>query len=171
MCLQLDRKYNQFRLKSILSEHKKTISAIAWNPRNPNIFATASYENKIIVWDVNEQKPIATFDNLKNPPIAIDWCLLHGEAVSYIHGRGPLYMWQYKGTTLAVSSVKESSGFSSEVLCFKWHPKKFETVVFGHKDGSISLCTLGKEFIILNIIPHLHKFLLLYSKLMKLAGS
>lgn len=140
----MDRKYNQFRLRSILSEHKKTISAISWNPRNLDVFATASYENKIIVWDIDQQKPIATYQNLKNPPIAIDWCLLHGEAVSFIHGRGPLFMWQYKGTSLSMSSMKESSGFASDVLCFKWHPKKLETVVFGHKDGSVSFCTLGK---------------------------
>lgn len=140
---QVDPKYNQFKLRSILAGHKKTISGLSWSPSNPNIFASASYENRIIVWDIEQQRPIATFENLKTPPVALDWCQFHGEAVSFIHGKGPLFMWQYRGAELSISTVKESSGFASDVVCFKWHPKKAETVVFGHKDGSLSFCTLG----------------------------
>lgn len=132
---------------SILSEHKKTISAIAWNPKNSDILASASHENKLIVWDVSKERPIAIFQNTKGIPTALDWCLLHGESVSYISGKGPLFLWSYKGTDLTVSSVRETSGFSSEVSCFKWHQKKTEKVAFGHRDGTLSFCALGKQTI------------------------
>ncbi|XP_053398741.1 WD repeat-containing protein 17-like [Mercenaria mercenaria] len=140
---ELDKKYNQFRLLSILSEHKKTITAIAWNPRNPDIFVSASHESKLIVWDISKERPIAIYENTKGIPTDIDWCLLHGESVSYINGKGPLFLWSYKGADLSVSSVKETGGFSSEVTCFKWHQKKTEKVAFGHKDGTLSFCYLG----------------------------
>lgn len=142
---ELDKKYNQFCLLSILSEHKKTISAISWNPKNPDVLASASYENKVIVWDINKERPLAIFQNTKGIPTALDWCLLHGESVSYIVGKGPLFLWSYNSKDLSVSSVKETGGFSSEVTCFKWHQKKTEKVAVGHKDGSLSFCSLGSK--------------------------
>ena len=39
-----------------MSEHKKTITAISWNPRNPDLFASSSADNHIIVWNVAEQQ-------------------------------------------------------------------------------------------------------------------
>jgi WD40 repeat protein len=129
---------------SILSEHKKTITSISWNPRNPDIFVSASHECKLIVWDISKERPVAIYENTKGIPTCIDWCLLHGESVSYISGKGPLFLWSYKGTDLSLSTVKETGGFGSEVTCFRWHHKKTEKVAFGHKDGSLTFCTLGK---------------------------
>ncbi|WAQ98157.1 WDR17-like protein [Mya arenaria] len=139
---QLDPKYNQFRLISILSEHKKTISAISLNPRNIDILASASYENKIIIWDVSKQRPLAVYKNTKFPPIALDWNFLHGEALTFIGARSSLFLWHYISPD-QISSLKDSGKYSSDVLCFKWHPKLLEKVVFGHRDGSISFSTSG----------------------------
>lgn len=48
-----------------MSEHKKTITAISWCPDNPDLFASASADNLLIVWNVAEQKPVARLDNTK----------------------------------------------------------------------------------------------------------
>eukprot|EP00061_Rhincodon_typus_P013182 g39395.t1 len=48
-----------------MSEHKKTITAISWCPHNPDMFASASADNLIIIWNVAEQKVIARLDNTK----------------------------------------------------------------------------------------------------------
>ena len=56
LLLQLDRRYNEFKLVSIMSEHKKTITAISWNTRNPDLFASASTDNTVIIWNVAKQK-------------------------------------------------------------------------------------------------------------------
>ena len=130
-----------------MSEHKKTITAIAWHPHDPNLFASSSAENKIIIWDVVKQTVVAVHEKLKAMPVTIGWSHFHGaDNVSFISGRGPLFIWTYKGVSLTISSIKESSGFSSDVTCFKWHPKKTEKLAFGHKDGSISTCTVGKSW-------------------------
>ncbi|KAL4230509.1 Anaphase-promoting complex subunit 4 WD40 domain [Mactra antiquata] len=144
---QLDKKYNQFKLLSILSEHKKSISAIAWNPKDSDIVASAAYDQKIIVWNVQKERPVAIFDLQKGAPTCIDWCLLHGESVSYICGRGPVFLWNYMSNDLSKSSVKESTGFSSDITCFRWHPKKTEKLAYGHKDGTVSFGTLGSKTI------------------------
>jgi len=62
---QLDQQYNEFKLRSIMSEHKKTITAISWSPDDPDLFASASADNLLIVWNVAEQKAVARLDNTK----------------------------------------------------------------------------------------------------------
>ena len=48
-----------------MSEHKKTITAISWCPHNAEVFASASADNLLIVWNVAEQKVVARLDNTK----------------------------------------------------------------------------------------------------------
>lgn len=48
-----------------MSEHKKTITAISWCPHNPDLFASGSTDNLVIIWNVAEQKVIAKLDNIK----------------------------------------------------------------------------------------------------------
>lgn len=48
-----------------MSEHKKTITAISWCPHNPEVFASASADNLLIIWNVAEQKAVARLDNTK----------------------------------------------------------------------------------------------------------
>ncbi|CDQ84443.1 unnamed protein product [Oncorhynchus mykiss] len=62
---QLDHRYNEFKLRAIMSEHKKTITAISWCPHNPEVFASASADNLLIIWNVAEQKIVARLDNTK----------------------------------------------------------------------------------------------------------
>uniref|UniRef100_A0A8C3JZV6 WD repeat domain 17 n=1 Tax=Calidris pygmaea TaxID=425635 RepID=A0A8C3JZV6_9CHAR len=62
---QLDHRYNEFKLRAIMSEHKKTITAISWCPHNPDVFASASADSLVIIWNVTEQKVVARLDNTK----------------------------------------------------------------------------------------------------------
>ncbi|EMP28946.1 WD repeat-containing protein 17, partial [Chelonia mydas] len=62
---QLDHRYNEFKLRAIMSEHKKTITAISWCPHNPDMFASASADNLVIIWNVAEQKAVAKLDSTK----------------------------------------------------------------------------------------------------------
>ena len=45
--LQYDREFKEFRLHSIMSEHKKTITAISWNPKDTDLLASASADNQV----------------------------------------------------------------------------------------------------------------------------
>ncbi|KAK2527574.1 Wdr17 [Columba guinea] len=62
---QLDHRYNEFKLRAIMAEHKKTITAISWCPHNPDVFASASADSLVIIWNVTEQKVVAKLDNTK----------------------------------------------------------------------------------------------------------
>ncbi|XP_043560687.1 WD repeat-containing protein 17 isoform X4 [Chiloscyllium plagiosum] len=136
---QLDHRYNEFKLYAIMSEHKKTITAISWCPHNPDIFASASADNLIIIWNVAEQKVIARLDNTKGIPASLSWCWNSGEAVAFVSHRGPLYIWTISGADCGVAVHKEAHSFLSDICLFRWHPRKKGKVVFGHTDGSLSI--------------------------------
>ncbi|KAG5848338.1 hypothetical protein ANANG_G00097430 [Anguilla anguilla] len=142
---QLDHRYNEFKLRAIMSEHKKTITAISWCPHNPEVFASASADNLLIIWNVAEQKSVARLDNTKGIPASLSWCWNAGDAVAFVSHRGPLYIWTVSGPDSGVAVHKEAHSFLSDICLFRWHPTKRGKVVFGHTDGSLSIFQPGSK--------------------------
>ncbi|NXG09103.1 WDR17 protein, partial [Sakesphorus luctuosus] len=142
---QLDHRYNEFKLHAIMSEHKKTITAISWCPHNPDVFASASADSLVIIWNVNEQKVVAKLDNTKGIPASLSWCWNAGDAVAFVSHRGPLYIWTVSGPDSGVTVHREAHSFLSDISLFRWHPKKKGKVVFGHTDGSLSIFQPGSK--------------------------
>ncbi|XP_073499829.1 WD repeat-containing protein 17 isoform X3 [Phyllobates terribilis] len=140
---QLDHRYNEFKLRAIMSEHKKTITAISWCPHNPDMFASASADNLVIIWNVAEQKVVARLDSTKGMPASLSWCWNSGDAVAFVSHRGPLYIWTISGPDSGVAVHKEAHSFLSDICLFRWHPRKKGKVVFGHTDGSLSIFQPG----------------------------
>ncbi|XP_022595647.1 WD repeat-containing protein 17-like, partial [Seriola dumerili] len=142
---QLDQQYNEFKLRSIMSEHKKTITAISWCPDNPDLFASASADNLLIVWNVAEQKAVARLDNTKGVPASVSWCWNSADGVAFVSQRGPLYIWVYGGPDPGLTVHKEAHSFLSDICLFRWHPTKKGKLVFGHTDGSLSVFQPGSK--------------------------
>ncbi|XP_047628239.1 WD repeat-containing protein 17 isoform X6 [Phacochoerus africanus] len=136
---QLDHRYNEFKLHSIMSEHKKTITAISWCPHNPDLFASGSTDNLVIIWNVAEQKVIAKLDNTKGMPASLSWCWNEDDAVAFASHRGPLFIWTISGPDSGVIVHKDTHSFLSDISIFRWHTQKRGKVVLGHIDGSLSI--------------------------------
>ncbi|XP_060147598.1 WD repeat-containing protein 17 isoform X8 [Globicephala melas] len=136
---QLDHRYNEFKLHAIMSEHKKTITAISWCPHNPDLFASGSTDNLVIIWNVAEQKVIAKLDNTKGTPASLSWCWNADDAVAFASQRGPLFIWTISGPDSGVTVHREAHSFLSDICIFRWHTQKKGKVVFGHIDGSLSI--------------------------------
>ncbi|XP_044537602.1 WD repeat-containing protein 17 [Gracilinanus agilis] len=142
---QLDHQYNEFKLHAIMSEHKKTITAISWCPHNPDIFVSGSADHLVIIWNVAEQKVVAKLDNTKGVPASLSWCWNAGDTVAFVSNRGPLNIWTISGPDLGVTVHREAHSFLSDICLFRWHPQKRGKVVFGHTDGSLSLFQPGSK--------------------------
>ncbi|XP_072619993.1 WD repeat-containing protein 17 isoform X6 [Vulpes vulpes] len=142
---QLDHRYNEFKLHAIMSEHKKTITAISWCPHNPDLFASGSTDNLVIIWNVAEQKVIAKLDNTKGIPASLSWCWNVGDAVAFVSHRGPLFIWTISGPDSGVTVHKEAHSFLSDICIFRWHTQKKGKIVFGHIDGSLSIFQPGNK--------------------------
>lgn len=151
-----------------MSEHKKTITAISWCPDNPDLFASASADNLLIIWNVAEQKTVARLDNTKGRwmknvgmvsvwghskccgcisgvPASVSWCWNSADGVAFVSQRGPLYIWVYRGPEPGVTVHKEAHSFLSDICLFRWHPTRKGKLVFGHTDGSLSIFQPGKD--------------------------
>ena len=142
----MDRRFNEFKLHSIMSEHNKTITAISWSPSNRDLFATTSTDNQVIVWNVDEQVVVARLTNICNPPSSVGWCINEKDCIAFISDMGPLCVWNFSNVTdgnKAVAVHKEAS-FSVDVRMFRWHPTKPAKIAFGHGDGSMSLICPGE---------------------------
>ena len=154
-----------------MSEHKKTITAISWCPDNPDLFASSSADNLLIIWNVAEQKAVARLDNTKGGwwaaagvvdrrcveywdvsqcllcspgvPASVSWCWNLADGVAFVSQRGPLYIWVYGGPDPGVTVHKEAHSFLSDICLFRWHPTKKGKLVFGHTDGSLSVFQPG----------------------------
>ncbi|XP_067578017.1 WD repeat-containing protein 17 isoform X6 [Pseudorca crassidens] len=142
---QLDHRYNEFKLHAIMSEHKKTITAISWCPHNPDLFASGSTDNLVIIWNVAEQKVIAKLDNTKGTPASLSWCWNADDAVAFASQRGPLFIWTISGPDSGVTVHREAHSFLSDICIFRWHTQKKGKVVFGHIDGSLSIFQPGSK--------------------------
>lgn len=128
---------NEYRLHSIMAEHKKTIVVISWNNQLKHLLASASNDGQIIIWDVQLQRIVAQHKLPRLCATCIDWVTGESMSLSYITGKGPLVTWNYSIGTH--KSNKETNSFSSEVTRFRWHPSKFTRIAFGHTDGSLSI--------------------------------
>uniref|UniRef100_A0A8C2I098 WD repeat domain 17 n=1 Tax=Cyprinus carpio TaxID=7962 RepID=A0A8C2I098_CYPCA len=138
---QLDHRYNEFKLRAIMSEHKKTITAISWCPHNPEVFASASADNLLIIWNVAEQKAVTRLDNTKGTGSSTLTVVIALRS----YRSGPLYIWTTSGPDLGVTVHKEAHSFLSDICLFRWHPQKKGKVVFGHTDGSLSIFQPGSK--------------------------
>eukprot|EP00057_Strongylocentrotus_purpuratus_P025354 XP_011679828.1 PREDICTED: WD repeat-containing protein 17 [Strongylocentrotus purpuratus] len=89
----LDRVYNEFKLHSIVAEHRKTITALAWHPKNSDLFATSGTDNRIIVWHVSEQRIAYSLEGTRATPTSLSWSMVDDNILSFCSGRGPLLVW------------------------------------------------------------------------------
>lgn len=144
--LQLDQQFHEYKLISIMSEHKKTITSLCWHPSNNDILATAGADCRICIWNVTEEKTVAVLNSIKVVPTCIGWCPHETEVIAYIYGRGPLYTWNHfspGGGT--VSKHLDSISFFSDICQFRWNMKKIGKIALGHADGSISVISPGNR--------------------------
>ncbi|GBM11579.1 WD repeat-containing protein 17 [Araneus ventricosus] len=148
-----DPEGNQFYLHSIMSEHKKTISAIAWNLKDKDILASSSVDFKICVWHVTKRKLLASLNTPHAIPALMSWFPSDEDCLAYCDGKGPLCLWKYtekNGREGPVSHpLKEISAVSSTITQISWHRTAPGRLALGHADGTISLYLQGKK-------PQLH---------------
>jgi len=145
---QIDRYSREYRLHSIQSQHKKSITAISWSPYDADLIVSASADGIIIVYNVAEQTVVSKLENIGDgdAPCSLAWGLPDQNGIMFIGGKGPLVMWNRKedcGRVPDISSHPEVRGFSSNVCLLRCHPSYPERIALGHVDGSISIFGSG----------------------------
>lgn len=142
----MDRRANNFCLHSIMAEHKKTITTISWSPHNGNLIASASIANKIIIWNIAEEKSVAQLDVTTGTPLSLGWGLPDKNSVMFICSHGPLYVWTFT-CGQSVVAHRDVQSFSAEICQFRCHPMDPGKIAIGHVNGSISFLSPGELII------------------------
>lgn len=128
-----------------MSEHKKTISAIAWHLQDKDILASSSTDFKICVWHVTKRKLLASLKTPQAIPALMAWFPSDGDCIAYCDGKGPLYLWKYTEKNGGGGyPLKEISAVSSNITQISWHRSATGRFALGHADGTISLYLQGK---------------------------
>jgi len=147
--LQLDADSREYRLHSIQSEHKKTITAVAWCPHNEDVIASAGADFVVIIWNVAEQQVLANIilSDGTAAPCSIAWGMPNPSGIALIGKRGPLVTWFSMDDCIqhrVTASHSEIRGFSSDVCQMRCHPQQRDKIALGHVDGSISIFAAGR---------------------------
>ncbi|ELT94041.1 hypothetical protein CAPTEDRAFT_222827 [Capitella teleta] len=141
---QLNPTTNKFQLRTIMSEHKKTITSIAFSTHDLDLLASAGTDLQVIIYSVSRQCVVAKLDNLRAAPFSIAWCPHERDSLSFISGKGPLHVWNYAcPTPQAMNAHRDVQNFMSNVCQIRWHHSVMQKLVCGHNDGSISVFTPG----------------------------
>ena len=157
--LQLDAVSHEYQLHSIQSEHKKTITAIAWCPHDVDVIVSTGADLAVIIWNVAEQQVLAnvTLGDGMAVPCSIAWGMPNPTGVAFVGKRGPLMMWfstdecdEHRVT----ASHSEIKGFSSDVCQMRCHPRQRDKVALGHVDGSVSIFAASKCHISVPILEY-----------------
>lgn len=126
-----------------MAEHRKTITALAWHPKNSDLFATSGTDNRIIVWHVSEQRIAYSLEGTRATPTSLSWSMVDDNILTFCSGRGPLLVWNMQQAS-SINPHKEAANFGSEVTLVRWHHKQVGKLVTGHLNGSLSFFTVGE---------------------------
>ncbi|XP_064482215.1 WD repeat-containing protein 17-like [Ornithodoros turicata] len=131
----------EFKLHSIMAEHKKTITSLQWHPTKEDWFASGSLDPLVCVWDVSTGGLVAILQDPQCTPVHLSWKPFSGDLLVYLTGKGPLYAWDIKEDGHKV--MKDVPAFGSTITQLSWHPDVAGKVAFGHLDGSLSMVQCG----------------------------
>ena len=140
---QFDEEYNEFRLHSIMSAHKKTVTSLAWCIHQPDLLVTCGADNRIIIWNVVLQRIVSETTSSRGCPTSVGWCPHDRDVVTFTQGRGPVFLWNHRSSSVSVSTQKDTTNMLSEICIFRWHPQKTGKLALGHADGSLSFFLTG----------------------------
>lgn len=130
-----------------MSEHKKTITCIAWHLQDKDILASSSTDYKICIWHIAKYHLLASLTSSLSIPNLLAWFPLEDDCLAYCDGKGPLYLWKYSQNdkNSSCSPLKEVSAPSSNISQLSWHALDPGRFVLGHEDGTLSFYIQGKS--------------------------
>lgn len=126
-------------LESIVAEHKKTITALAWNPIKPHLLATVGADDTAIVWNAETQKVEYRTENLKYIPQCIAWAFHLTDTLTLGGSKGPVFLWNLNEESKKLPLLPYSQNFQSEITHMRWNKQNEGRLAIGHENGSLSI--------------------------------
>ncbi|GFX03950.1 WD repeat-containing protein 17 [Trichonephila clavipes] len=145
-----DPESNQFYLHSIMSEHKKTISAIAWNLKDKDILASSSTDFKICVWHVTKRKKPQTHVKLGGGAFtgtdSVSWLLWDPFSQNYLlicTANGRLQLIDSSTDVASVITTYSLPSKAVTIKCAAWLTEAPGAFVTGEGHGNLGVMVEG----------------------------
>ncbi|XP_037569207.1 WD repeat-containing protein 17-like [Dermacentor silvarum] len=136
---EMDESNGEFKLRAIMAEHKRTVTAIDWHPTRKEWIASGSLDPVVYVWDIGQRQLVASLREPHCLPLLLSWRPDAPDTIAYLSGRGPLHSWSVPDGPR--EPWREAAQFSSAVTQMTWHPSG--KLAMGHQDGSLSVLQSG----------------------------
>nr|XP_027201806.1 GATOR complex protein WDR59-like [Dermatophagoides pteronyssinus] len=133
-------------LMHTLNGHTRTITDLNWSCKEPNILASASFDNYIYIWDLREtRKPIYLMYSISGAT-QIKWSKMNENILATSH-EGDVRIWDKRKSNMPLHYV---STYLAKITGIDWSPFYENKFLTCSQDGSIKLwdlinCSKGKS--------------------------
>ena len=136
---QIADERSEWQLCGLLADHRKTITAVSWHPRNPDLLASAAEDQRVCVWSVSRQLILCSISLCRTPTLA-SWCSISAnrEVVSFSTASGPIQVWEPKEGSEPLQ-FRESHPYSRGLRLYRWHPSIPGRLAVAHSDARLTL--------------------------------
>lgn len=136
---EMDESNGEFKLRAIMAEHRRTVTAIDWHPTRKEWIASGSLDPMLCVWDIRQRALVATLREPQCLPLLLTWRPDAPDTIAYVSGRGPLHSWSVPDGPR--EPWRDAAQFQSVITQMTWHSSG--KLAMGHQDGSLSVLQSG----------------------------
>ncbi|KAL1439592.1 hypothetical protein MTO96_010070 [Rhipicephalus appendiculatus] len=136
---EMDESSGEFKLRAIMAEHRRTVTAIDWHPTRKEWIASGSLDPILCVWDIGQRALVATLREPLCLPLLLTWRPDAPDTIAYVSGRGPLHSWSVPDGPR--EPWRDAAQFQSAITQMTWHSSG--KLAMGHQDGSLSVLQSG----------------------------
>ncbi|KAI0127290.1 WD40-repeat-containing domain protein [Xylariales sp. AK1849] len=130
--------------------HTSSVEEIQWSPQEASVFASASSDGTVRVWDVRSKsrKPAITVPVSKTDVNVMSWSRLTTHLLATGADDGVWAVWdlrQWKGGDQAPSPIASFGYHKDQITSIEWHPTDDSMVAVAAGDNKVTLWDLSVE--------------------------
>ncbi|KAI1840898.1 hypothetical protein JX265_013394 [Neoarthrinium moseri] len=130
--------------------HTSSVEEIQWSPQEASVFASASSDGTVRVWDVRSKsrKPAITVPVSKTDVNVMSWSRLTTHLLATGDDDGVWGVWdlrQWKGGDEKPSPIASFSYHKEQITSIEWHPTDDSMIAVAAGDNKVTLWDLSVE--------------------------
>ncbi|KAH8653833.1 WD40-repeat-containing domain protein [Xylariales sp. PMI_506] len=130
--------------------HTNSVEEIQWSPQEASVFASASSDGTVRVWDVRSKsrKPAITVQVSKSDVNVMSWSRLTTHLLATGDDDGVWGVWdlrQWKGGDQKPSPIASFAYHKDQITSIEWHPTDDSMVAVAAGDNKVTLWDLSVE--------------------------